>query len=74
MKVKLQTIDGVRYVQLPVPEEAIPISRARMQTRFDPELVKEIKRKRKEKVRLKVLAYDYGVSICHLRRLLAKPD
>lgn len=74
MKVKLQTIDGVRYVQLPVPEEAIPIPRVGMQSRFDPELVKEIKRKRKEKVRLKVLAYDYGVSICHLRRLLAKPD
>ena len=74
MKVKLQTIDGVRYVQLPVPEEAIPIPTGGRQSRFDPELVKEIKRKRKDKVRLKVLAYDYGVSICHLRRLLAKPD
>jgi len=74
MKVKLQTIDGVRYVQLPVPEDAIPSPAREYQSRFSPELVKEMKRKRKEKVRLKVLAYDYGVSICHLRRLLAKPD
>lgn len=74
MKVKLQTIEGIGYVQLPVPEDALPTPKAGMKSRFDPELRKELKRKRREKVRLKVLAYDYGVSMSHLLRLLAKPD
>lgn len=74
MKVKLQRVEGVGYVHLPVPEDAIPRPARETWSRFSPELRREIKRKRKDKVRLKVLAYEYGTSIGHIRRLLAKTE